>query len=104
MQMQKLIQKEEREEHEILLQGTVRAIKEARLEVCSVTAVVQEQGELIEGIDRKITEAENILRRSSRKLSGLIRTARKRRIVSVCLLALTTLSILALFGTALFRG
>ncbi|KAI5181933.1 hypothetical protein NEOKW01_2083 [Nematocida sp. AWRm80] len=104
MQLQKVLEKEEVVEHEILLQGTIKSIREASLEVSTITSVVHAQGELIDKIQGKITNAENTLRTASKKLTGLVRRSRKRRIASICLLSLATLVVMTLFMRALLRG
>ncbi|KAI5184977.1 hypothetical protein NEHOM01_0528 [Nematocida homosporus] len=103
MQTQTLLRRDEVEEHEILLQGTIRAIREATVEVSSVSAVVHAQGEVIDKIERKISNAEGTLKRASRKLTALVRQSKKRRAVSICLLAMTTLCLVCLFTTTLFK-
>ncbi|KAI5189228.1 hypothetical protein NEMIN01_0394 [Nematocida minor] len=96
MQMQKYLEKEETVEHEILLQGTIKSIKDATLELSEINTVVSAQGEIIKKIQNKINETEITLRRASKKLSRLLRRSKNRRIVSFCLLCLTTIGILIL--------
>ena len=103
MQLQQILEREEVVEHEILLQGTIKSIREASIEVSGIVSVVHAQGELIGQVQRKITDAESTLKRASKKLSGLVRKSKKRRILSFCLLLLTALTALTLFLTSLLR-
>lgn len=98
-----LLKPEETVEHELLLQGTVRALKEATVEVGAVSSIVSAQGELIERIQQKITDAEGTLKHASRTLSHLVRQSRKRRLAAFCLLAITTVWVLSLIGVTLFK-
>lgn len=103
MQTQLLLQKEKEEEDKILLEGTVRAIREATLEVSSISSIVNAQGEVIDKIERKISSAESTLKRASRNLTLLIRKSKKRKALSLCLLVLVTACVLTLFILAISK-
>jgi len=105
MQTQTLLRKEEVVEHEILLQGTIRAIREATVEMASVGAVVGAQGEVIQKIQRKITEAEQTLKRASKSLTQLVRKSKKRKIAALFLLSVASASMLTVYAyTLIMQG
>lgn len=94
--MQKYLEKEDRLENEILLSGTLRSIDSATLELSEINSVVLSQGEIIRKIQEKINQTEITLKRASKKLSVLLRRSKNRKLLSVCLLFLTTASVLTL--------
>ncbi|KAI5189588.1 hypothetical protein NECID01_0611 [Nematocida sp. AWRm77] len=98
-----LLRQEETIEHEILLQGTIKALKEATVEVSSVQAIVGAQGELIEKIQQKVLDAENTLKKASKVLTHLMQRSRKRKAISFCLLAVVTTCVLSLITLTLFK-
>lgn len=94
--MQKYVEREKTEEHQILLEGTVKSIREATVELSQINQVVAQQGEILNRIQRKIKETEITLRKASKKLSVLLRKSKNRKVFSLCLLTLTTFTVFTL--------
>ncbi|KAI5170795.1 hypothetical protein NEFER03_0254 [Nematocida sp. LUAm3] len=95
---------QEEEEQEILLQNTVKAIRQARSEVVTLSSVVSAQGEKLDMIERKITSAESTLKRAGRQLNRLLRRSKKRRLFALCLLGIVTIFVFTIFWMAIFKG
>ncbi|KAI5129796.1 hypothetical protein NEPAR06_0119 [Nematocida parisii] len=96
MQTQTYLEKEEKVEHDILLHGSIKSLKEATVELSEINSVVSAQGEILAKIQRKINQTEVTLKKASKKLSVLIRRSKNKKAFSFCLLCLTTISLFSL--------
>ncbi|KAH9387329.1 uncharacterized protein NEMAJ01_2243 [Nematocida major] len=94
--MQTYAEKETISEQDVIMQGTVKSLQESTVELVGINSIVCAQGETISRIQGKINEAEVTLKRASRKLTHLLRKTKRKRMVSFCLLCLTTLGIFTL--------
>lgn len=102
MQTQELREREEEtKQEEMFLSGTVRALKEARIEMATVSSVVHAQGEVLARVQQRISQAELTLKRASKSLSRLLTRSKRRKILSVLLLSVCALAFILLAASAM---